>query len=607
MAQTRTVEQDIRALKAAPEQYQRYRLPLFDGGLRTDKAAVDLQPNEVPTLTNLQILRGVLRPDTGYSVFGTVCGGSPFIGAVQKTFQQFDTIGLSIEFLVTTQTVYSLNSQFNQWQIVPWGGFYHNVGVLSAGATTATLASVSGLAVGSVLGLPLDNGEQLPVTVSAIVGSTVTFSPAMPVGRTVPNTADICLGAALRGSYSNAVCIVPFVGQGWTIFTNGIDPLFYYDGSKLASLVADSDLPALTTCVWMIVFHNCLFLLDTTENGTNRPQRVRMSDLGDPLAWTPGSSSSIAAIYDLLDTDDFINTASIIGPYLILYRDESIMRGTYLGAPQQTIFWEYVIKGEGTLVVDGVTKIGAQDLFFGNSSVYTYTGDYTLESVGDPVYEGFLGSLGDLNPVAKPTAFTQYIGDFDEAWLFYPVGTSTLPNRTLRCSLEKSAWFIRQFANKFVSCEPYLGVADTTWQSAVGTWAEQTSVWVSRAFRANVPVYIMCAGDDNLVYVYDYTATTDAGAAIAWSVQTKDISAGDEMQRWDSVRAYGQGTALCETSTDGGVTWQTVGTFAFGSTLSQKVLTFQAVSPYIRFRLSGGDPTFRLSWMEVWYLFESEW
>jgi hypothetical protein len=609
MAQSVAVENDVRGLHAPTEEYQRVRVSLLDGGLRNDKAAVDLALNEVPAVVNLTIIAGVLRVDTGYIGFGSVFGGAAFLGDPQVPYQIFNNDGTSDLLLVTTATVYRLSVQFNQWQVCPWGGFYSNTGSLASGATTATLGSVSGLSIGSILGFPLSDGEQLPTTVTGISGSVVTFTPAIPAGLTVLNGANICLGAALNGTYDNQVDAVAFTGKGWFIFTNGVDPIFYYDGAKLVDLVAASDLPANTTCAWMEIFHECLFLFNTTEDGQQLPQRARMSDLADPLAWTPGgkSGASIAAIYDLLDTEDFINTASILGPYLIVYRDTTIMRGTYLGLLDETIFWEYTVYGEGSQVPAGVAEIGAQHAFVGNSSIYTYDGSYSIDSIGDGIYIGFLSAVGDLNASARVSMFTQYVGDYDEFWVFYPSVQSLLPNKMLRCALDKTAWYVREFANLFVSCAPYLAVASTTWQSAVGTWAQQTAVWDSRVFLANTPIYLMCSGDDKKVYAYDYSAATDNGVPIEWSVETKDIAPGDEFVRWDSVRAYGQGTALCQFSVDGGSTWQTIGSLSFGSKSSLKILTFQAVSSYIRFQLSGVDPTFQLNWLEAWYLRESEW
>ena len=606
MAVSQAVQKDSAALSAQPEDYQKVRVPLIDGGLHTDKAAVDLALNETPSIQNLILVAGVLQVDTGYAQFGSVIEGASFFGSPQVAFQIFNTNGTDALLLITTTTVYQYVIEFSQWQLVQFGTTYTSIGEVTAGGAAITLTSVAGLGVGSHLGLPLDDGEQLPVTVTAIVGSVVAFTPPVPAGRNVPASSTVLVAITLHGSYNNQVCGVSFVSNNWFIITNGLDPIFYFDGSKLINLVTSSDLPASTTCAWMVVFHESLYLIATVENGTEFPQRVRASDLGNPLLWTP-ASTNIAAIYNLTDTEDFINAGDILGPYLILYRDTTIMRGTYLGLPNEIIFWEYTIYGEGTTISSGELEVGSEHMFVGNASVYLYSGGYDLDDIGDPIYIGFLSNRGNLNAAAKGTLFTQYVGDYDEGWIFYPAGTSAVPNQLLRVSFEKNSWYLRVFANSFISCAPYLALNTTTWESAAGTWAQQTRTWNSRIFQANVPIYLMCSGDDQKVYAYDYGSTTDNGIIINWSVQTKDISIGNEMFRWDSIRAYGQGTALCSFSTDGGQTFTTIGTFSFGATPSMKILTFQAVSPYIRFQLSGTDPTFELSWLEAWFLTESEW
>lgn len=613
-AQTSQIKSDLSALQqtVTAEDYQKIRLPLLDGGLRSDIDPVDMQPNQVVDILNLTLIAGRLRPDTGYALFGTILQPLGFYGLVQTIFQVFNANGTSSLLLLTTNTVYQWVSAFNQWQLVPWGTFYTNTASVSAGGTTITLSSVTGLAIGSFLGLPLDDSEQLPVKITGIAGLVVTFDTPVPGGRSVPNTSNIVLGAKLNGNQTNQPCIVTFSPNDWTIFTNNVDPIFYFDGIKLASLVAASDLPVGTTCVWMIVFHESLYLMNTLENGVALPQRVRACDIANPLSWKPasdgGPAASIAAIYDLLDTEDFIQVAAISGPYLIIYRDTTIMRGTFYGLPSLTVFWEYMVSGEGTTTPGGVTEIGAEHVLVGNAGIYTYTGGFDLQSIGDGVYVSFLSAIGDLNAASKATLFCQYIGDYDELWILYPSGDNTLPNKLLRCNLEKTAWFVREFKNLFVSANPFLPVQNATWASTAGTWAANPYTWNSRIFLANVPSMLLCSGDDNLVYVYDYKSPLDNKTPIGWSVTSKDLAPGDSFQRWDSVRAYGQGNGVTvEYSTDGGQTFTLIGTLNFGTGPSLKVLTFQCVSAYIRFRLSGTDPTFVLNWLETWYLKESDW
>lgn len=604
--QSLKIEQDARTLAglATSEDYTRERIPLLDGGLRSDIAPTDLQPNQTPAVENLMLLAGRLRPDTGYQRFGKVLDDAPFYGTPQRPFQVFNANGTSSLLLITTDTVYVLDTAFNQWQIVPWGDFYTNTAQVDAGEVIVPVVDATGLVIGAILGLPLDDGTQLVAKITIVAGLNITIDTPVPVGRHVVISADIALGATLNGTLDNQPCILTFSALDWTIITNNVDPVFYFDGEKLSAL---GGLPSSTTCVYMIVFHDCLFLLNTTEIGVNRPQRIRMSDLGDPENWTPNVGTSIAAIYDLLDTEDFIQAAGTIGPYLIVYRDTAIMRGSYYGTPGQTIFWEYMVVGEGTSTPGGFTYLGYDHALIGNAGIYTYQATYNPDSIGDAVYQDFLSAVGDLNASAKSRLFCAYIGDYDELWVSYPAGDNTLPNKTLRCNLEKTAWFVRHFANKFLSCEPYLPLATTTWDTAPGTWEDNPYTWNSRIFLANVPTMLLCAADTGYVYAYDYTTPTDAGTPISWSVETKDISTGNFMNRFDSCRCFGRGTALCEVSIDGGETWTTYGTFLFGTRPSMKILTGQFTAPYIRFRLSGDDPTFQLQWLEVWYTEESEW
>jgi hypothetical protein len=619
VARTREVETDARttAQLAQREDYQKVRIPRLDGGMVTDKAAVDLNDNESPSIINMALIAGQLQPDTGYVPFGSTITGV-YLGSPQTMFQVYNPNGTSSELLVTTATVYLLDQALNQWQIAPWGEYLSNTQLVASGGETVVLSSTTGVEVGGVLGLPLDDGSQLPVTVTGINGDSVAFTPAIPAGRTVPDTSNICLGATLHGNLLQQVIVVTMSAKAWTIVTNNIDPIFYFDGTYFWSLVGEgqSDLPTGTTCQYMLVFHESLFLFNTVEAGVALPQRIRMSDLGNPTSWTPGgdSGASIAAIYDQLDTEDFIQAATIVGPYLIVYRDTTIMRGTYLGLLDETMFWEYTVYGEGLSSAGGVAEIGAEQQFVGQGNIYQYSGGYDLQGVGDNIYVNFLSAIGDLNASYKAMLFEQYVPDYDEVWVFYPAGkTATYPNKMLRNSLEKNSWAIRLFANSFVSANPFLPVSTTTWESASGTWAEQVAQWDSRIFLANVASIVLCDAEAGGVYVYDYSAQTDNGTAIAWSFQTKDIGPGNEMQRFDSVRVYGKGNAvLCEFSIDGGQTWETAGTFNFGTGYSLQILTMggddnPVVAPYIRFQLSGTDPEFVFNWLESWFLKESEW
>jgi hypothetical protein len=613
VASSRQQLQDIQALDrtAPPQQWQKDRVPLLDGGMRTDKLGRDLQLNESPYIFNLTLIANKLRVDTGYIQMGTgPMGVGGFIGTPQLFYQVFNQNGTSTELLVTTKTVYQLVQAFNQWQLAPSGNTVGNANIILAGSGSFTATSTTGLAVGDYLGIPLDDTEQLQAQIIIINGSTVFFNPVIPAGRSVPINSPIIIPYSLNGSVDSQVCAQSYPAKDWVIFSNAIDPLFYWTGTAVGNFTTTTDLPVNTTATWMALFHSSLFLLGTEEAGQEYPQRVRMSDIGNPQSWTPaaygGPPSSIAAIYDLIDTEDFIQCGFLLGPYLIIYRETTIMRGSYVGLLDAIMYWEYMVSGEGVRSSGSVSELGSSQEIVGNGGIYEYTADYFMNSTGDAIFVNFISAIGDLNPAAQSTLFCQYQQDYDENWIIYPSGSSSLPNKMLRHSMEKGGWFIRQFANEFISASPYLPLETTIWATWVGTWAQQTAQWNSRVFIANVANFVLCAPDTNQVYIYDYTHQTDSGTVIPWTVQTKDLGQGDVFQRWNEVRVSGLGSiANVQYSMDEGNTWTSLGPLTLGAGRFS-YLTFQAVSAYIRFQLSGTDSSFQLDWLEVWYQQESE-
>jgi hypothetical protein len=60
-----------------------------------------------------------------------------------------------------------------------------------AGATSITTAAAPSAAAGNILGIQLDNGAYHWTTTTSVVGATVNFSAAIPVGRSVANGAKV--------------------------------------------------------------------------------------------------------------------------------------------------------------------------------------------------------------------------------------------------------------------------------------------------------------------------------------------------------------------------------------------------------------------------------
>jgi hypothetical protein len=601
MARTAKIEQDIRTVAQLPqsEEYQKVRVAVLDGGINVSKTGEAIALNESPTITNLTLVNGQLQVDKGYAPFGT-----PYVGTAQLTYQEFYSDGTDELLLITTDSMYRFVVGVQQWQYVAAGVSYTLTGSVAAGAFVFPVNSAAGMYLGARIGIILDNGVQFQTFITVIAGLNITTNDAVPVGRTALNGAEAVISLAAHGTTTIQVVATSFPGNGWFVFSNGIDPIFYYNAGVVNVLPG---LPLNTACQAMTVFHEQLFIANTIENGTAFPQRVRRSDQADPTNWSTG----LAGIDDLVDTEDFILSLLILGPWLIAYRETTIMRCSYLGLPNQTVFWEYMIYGEGAVSQNAVAELGGDHLVVGNQGIYKYKGGYDLESISENIYTIFFSAIqGELHARAKSTLFVQYIGDYDEVWIVYPKEPSLLPNKMIRVVLEQNAWYEREFANSFISASPYLPLVDTTWATAVGTWADNTRPWNSRIFNQNVPNILLSPADLQTIEAFDYSTAEDGGQVIFWEMQTKDIGEGDYELRWDSVRIFGRGQGILSFSQDAGETWTLVDGIFLGDTrndLDVLGLSTVPVSQYLRFKITGDDPTFSFVYLELWYLRESEW
>lgn len=613
--QSRAVERDAAILlqRVPQEQEERIRVPLLNGGIRTDKAPCDLAPNEVVTQEALHVVAGRLLVDTGYVPFA-----APYDGVAQKVFQALFANDTTVMLLITTTTVYEYAEDVQQWQYVGLSQTHETTAPEVAGATTVSLDNVTDIAIGTPIGIMLDNGVQHQTVVTGVTVLDVDFADAIPVGRSVALGALVAGALTLNGDPAlSQVCIQLFSGNDWIVFCNGVNEIVYYDpATNLVNVLPG--LPTNTICRTMAVYHDCLFLGNVSENGTIMQRRVRMSDLADPTVWTPGMG--IAAIYDLLDTEDPIQVLAPLGPWLVCYGTNTVVRASYIGAFNETVFWEYMVRGDGVQTQgDGaqsqgaVCSIGAEHVIVGKNNIYSYGGDYTLKPIGDGVFANFLAVEGDLWAPAKDTLFTVYVPALREVWILYPSGdlesAPTLPNKMLRLTIGTAAWSTRHFADSVVGSGVFTPQDELTWATAPGVWSDDiwARPWSSRTFTQNIPNIFLCPAEGEQLFVYDYAALTDNGDTIEWEVTTKDFGDGTVFWRWEDVRLLGQGAVLLERSEDEGATWNSLGTLVLGDDIAIGHVDIDRVSTRMMLRLSGDDSTFELRYIHINRVLDSEW
>ncbi|MGH2638321.1 MAG: hypothetical protein ACRDF4_03415 [Rhabdochlamydiaceae bacterium] len=579
-----------------------YPVKAFDGGINTQSAPEDLKDGELVDCLNVVFQKGALSSDTGYTPFGQVLYSTP-----TSAFQFFNTNGADTLFLSTFSALYYWGSSANWWFLCPFKtGSTTTTEALVAGATSVTVASVTGFAVGNMVGIANSDGTQSVGKILTIASLTIFFDTPIAVGKTVNNGAAVYVGTALHGTgqYQPQWLTLPWSNS--VLFTDGETVLIEINSSSQSAILPVAGL-ATFICRGLNLFHELVLLSNTIEDGTEYPQRIRNSDQANETNFTTG----LAGLVDLQDTEDFILSLNQLGPWIVIYRETSIMRGTYFGGPigvNPIIFWEYMISGEGLISTGGVAEIGSQHAFVGNAGIYLYNGGYDLESIGDNVFWSFLSNKGDLNPSARNTLVCFYVLELDELWILYPSGTAIVPNKMLRMVLDNNSIFIREFANLLGGYGYYQSTLSTTWSALTIPWNTINNIWVSQIFTENSPTTLLCDAFNKQVYQYDYKNGTDNGTVIPWSMTTKDFSGQYMKARLNRlILDCGGGEINVEVSLDRGATWQFYGTAVAPATPGRVFISRQLVSDFFRFKFSGTGAGIIIKWLILEWAEESEW
>lgn len=559
----------------------------FGGGLRLDTRPDKLEKGELLQAVNIVLQRDFIYKDTGYVPFADEVEGES-----QATFEYSRKSGVTELICVSTASVYKYSLANNQWQFVKGTASTTTTAGAAAGATSIVVSSISGFSNGNRIGIFLDNGSQHRTTINgAPAGSTITLATAIPVGRSVANGAIVVRAVVLTGSPGKQVSLINVPSHDWLVFTNFADPPQRYDS---VDCVIVPNLPSsgnfIARCV--ALYNSALFFAGTIEGGTAHPTRVRRSDLADPTNWT----TNTAGFDDLDDVEDTVMCMLQLGPYLIIYRDRSIYRTSYINSGGKYYDFQPTVIGEGSVSTGGVADVGEFHLVVGHSNLYEYRGGYDLPPIGDNIYYRLFGSAGEVSGSNFDKVFAFYVEELDECWIFVVAGAEDLPNKLYRYNIGNKAFFERHFAHSFVGFGFYSTQVDRTWAALQGSWLDQDWAWNSRQLLSASPTTHLCDGESGQVMEYNYTAASDSGATISYVVETKDFTTPFQEFRFDFLETLASGVECAvDCSIDAGVTWQSLGVIT--NTQLEKVRLYkQFVGNKVRFRFSGLGQ-FRVGWM----------
>ena len=580
-----------------PWQYELVDVPNL--GLNLSNRSDNLQRGEALTLDNLRTDYGKVRIDTGYAAFGVAVLGTP-----RKEWAFRKTDATIEDLLLTNLTLYKWATGATEWQFVkgPQSTTVATTGAVATD-TQVKVASDTGFADNDDIGIILDDGTMFMTVVSGTPsGNIIQLDDAFPSAAAISNL--VVEPPRFAGVDTIPVDMITVSFANTVIITNGVDKVQKYDGTDCVQ-VTNMPSSGNTICRALGQIATYLLLIDTTEGGVRKRQRVRRCDTANIAEWTTGN----AGFNDLLDNDDACTAFKMLGTIGIVYKERSICT-LELVATEDRLFQvdEDVVINEGVVTPDQVVIVGGVHYFRGLNNIYRYKGGNSIEPVGDNILSKVFLISGEADPTYLNRSILMHVKELNELWMFYTKTGDTWPKNIMKFNLLEESFFHRELTHSVSGIGKRNTDTVVTWAELVGDWASQNFIWASPSLLAGSPTIHLCNPTNLRVYAYDYLAGTDAGTELPFVYETQDFYNAHSSLRLDSLDIYCAGTSVkIEVSVDEGDTWVTIeASLTLTVAIAKYTVNRQIEGTRLRFRFSGTGGGFNLSWYGFLFSLENE-
>ena len=184
---------------------------------------------------------------------------------------------------------------------------------------------------------------------------------------------------------------------------------------QFSSSGAFADLTGAPVCSIIEAVNDQLFALDTNE-GTfgDQPDRWWASAFGDPGDWTPSiASQSVSG--RLTNTPGPITAGRGLGSDIVVYKENSIYLGRYIGPPEIWSF-QLIASDVGAVANRAVVQIQNGHIFMGPFDFFAFDGTRP-QSIGGPIKDYFFEEEIDFDNRSKVRGV--YDQTTDRVFFFY--------------------------------------------------------------------------------------------------------------------------------------------------------------------------------------------
>jgi hypothetical protein len=280
------------------------------------------------------------------------------------------------------------------------------------------------------------------------------------------------------------------------IITNGVDPIYLYDGTTLGTLdfTGDGGAAPIVTAKYCAYYYGHLMFAWCNDGTYDLPQSVYWSTRGYPTYWNSALGQG-AGYADLIKNDDKITGMEFLKQRLFILKENSIVECYYTGYTDPAFtFTEDKIREKGCPYSRTVINVGERILYKGKDNIHSFDGVSSPQDVGDNIIE-YIKVIEDEDYRYK--SFAAHISKEFLYVLFVP--TSSTAWTPLAFNYKTGSWSIWSFDNEF---------------NTFGVYGDD----------------IVFGDEDGYVYLMDLTELDDNGADITCYAVTKDYSLNEYKQ-----------------------------------------------------------------------------
>lgn len=362
--------------------------------------------------------------------------------------------------------------------------------------------------------------------------------------------------------------------NGIPVFTNGKDPLLYWDGDGGNAAAAVPDWPVGQVCKAVATFRFHVFAMNIDNSGGVFENLIVWSDAAEPgtlpASWTPAASNEAGSAI-LADTPGRCICGVPLGTQLMIYKPTSMYAMEYIGQQPDNIFSARpIVRSTGALSPHCVIEMG-RHLVVGNDDIVLTDGVNTV-SIAENRIKTFLAN--QIDETNQQNAFVVRDINKREVWVCVPEAGNTFATVAHVWDERRDTWTTRSLNQVRHGTTGIVSDADvdTSWDSDSETWDSDSSVWNSSAVQGKTRVVI---AEPNQIYVED---TSDL-VSVTGRLIKQDLTFGDDTLSKVTSRVWIEGSGRGLTGMQ----------FRLGARASTDEDSPIAWGPYVT-RKAGGTP-----------------